>query len=86
MDFESEYLDDEVVRVDDEEQRQKVNEDWVDKDVAAAEPVLGQVVCSTGCHVAFRHIPVKSIFLIRLKKPTLRELKVRLRVLNQVTT
>lgn len=51
------YLDDEEVRVDDQEQGGEVDEHGVDQDVRAAHPVLGQVVGSASGHVAFRHIP-----------------------------
>lgn len=53
-------LDDEPVRVDDEQQRHRVDEHRVDKDVGAAEPALGQVVGSAGSHVALRHVPVPA--------------------------
>lgn len=54
---ESGYLNDEEVRVDDQEQRGEVDEHGVDQDVRATEPILGQVVGSASGHVAFRHIP-----------------------------
>ena len=56
----SNYLKDKVVRVDDESQGEEVDETGIDKDVAAAEPVLVQVVSSTGSHVTFWDIPVPA--------------------------
>lgn len=51
------YLNDEEVGVDDEQERQVVDEDGVDEDVAAAEPALAEVVSAAGGHVALRHVP-----------------------------
>lgn len=55
------YLDNEEIGVDDEQERHEVNEDGVDQDVAAAEPVLCQVVGSACSHVSFRHVTIKMM-------------------------
>lgn len=51
------YLNNEEVRVDDEQQRHEVDEDGVHEDVAAAEPVLAEVVGAARGHVAFGDVP-----------------------------
>lgn len=59
-------LNDEEVAVDDEEQRQKIDEDAIDQDVRSGEHVLAQVVGTTSSHVALGHIAVKRKYYILL--------------------
>lgn len=54
------YLDNKEVRIDDKQKRHEVYEDGVDKDIASAEPIFGQVVSATRSHVSFRNISVSD--------------------------
>ena len=58
--YELANLHNKPVGVDDSEEWGVIHKDWVNENVAAAQPVLGQVISSTGSHVTFRHIPTNN--------------------------
>lgn len=58
-------LNNEKVAVDDEEQRQEVDENAVGQDVRSGEHILVQIVSTTGSHVALGHIAVKKEILTK---------------------
>ena len=62
--YELANLHNKPVGVDDSEEWGVIHKDRVNQNVAAAQPVFGQVIGSTGSHVTFRYIPTNN-------KPTL---------------
>ena len=53
-------LYDEEIGVDDQKERKEVYENRISKDIAAAEPVLAEVVSSAGRHVALRNVSIPA--------------------------
>lgn len=52
------HLDDVEVRINDQQERAEIDENWINEDVASAEPILGQIVGSASTHVSFRYVSV----------------------------
>lgn len=57
-------LNDKEIAVDDEEQRREVDEDTIDQDVRSGEHIFGQVVGTTGSHVALGYVAVKRKYIV----------------------
>lgn len=58
--------EDEIVTVDDHKERHEVTKYAVDQDVGSGEPVLGEVICSTGRHVSFGYISTNKSYPVKV--------------------